>query len=164
VNRPALSLLLLAIPVGGAPAQVSPAIVPALRDARRVRLELTSRARIEAVFQDLTPTELRVRAIVHPTIHESYFAERRIALDSLSRIWVQDGTHWRTGAYIGAATFGAFGFALAWKFKRDPQFPGCSRDPAGCVLGATIGGAALGAVSGGLMGALLMRWRLVWQL
>jgi hypothetical protein len=143
---------------------VDSAIVPALRDARRIRLELTGQTRLEGRFQELAPSHLGVRAIVRPTIHKSYFAERQVPLDSLSRIWVQDGSHWQTGALVGGATLGVVGFLLGMTFKGDLDTPSCSGNAVRCVAGGTAMLGAVGAVSGGLLGALFMRWRLVWRL
>jgi hypothetical protein len=153
----ALPFLIFSLPVTGAQAQIDSAIVTALRDARRIRVELTDRGRLQGVFYDLAPTHLGVRVIVRPTIHESYFADRLVTRDSLARIWVRDGSHWRTGALVGGAAFGVVGFILGMKFH-----PSCGG--AACVGGATVWGGGLGAVSGGLLGTLFIRWRLVWRL
>jgi hypothetical protein len=160
----AVPLLLWAVPWLGLKAQVDSAVIPALRDARRIRLELANRVRFEGRFQELSASTLSFQAIVRPTIHESYFAERQVPLDSLSRIWVQDGSHWRTGALVGGAAVGLFGFLVGMTFQGDLDTPTCSQNAGGCVVGLTAAGAALGAVSGGLLGALFIRWRLVWRL
>jgi hypothetical protein len=131
-----------------------------LRGASRIRVAFTDGTNLEGQFRALTPTHLAFRAIVRPTVQRAYFAEVAAPHDSLSRIWVRDGSHWQIGALVGGLGLGLFGFAVAMAFVGDLDSPGC--DGYGCVVGATAGFGAVGAVAGGLFGALVIRWRLVW--
>ncbi|HEX9632842.1 MAG TPA: hypothetical protein VGA02_10290 [Gemmatimonadales bacterium] len=131
-----------------------------LQEGRRIRVEFTDRVRQEGRFQQLAADTLRFRAIMRPTFHTAYFAERQVRLDSLSRIWVHDGSRWRIGALVGGAALGLVGFGVAMAFQGDSDTPGCSGF--GCVVGAIAVFGSVGAVTGGLLGALVIRWRLVW--
>ena len=137
-------------------------LAPVLQHASRIRVAFTDGTNLEGQFRALTPTHLAFRATVRPTVHRAYFAEVAAPHDSLSRIWVRDGSHWRTGALFGGLALGLLGFGAAMAFVGDLDSPGC--DGFGCVVGATAGFGAAGAVVGGLFGALVMRWRLVWPL
>lgn len=134
----------------------------ALLNAQRIRVESLDRRRLEGVFQELAPAHFRFHAIVHETRANTYFADFEVPRDSLSRIWVRNGTHWRTGALIGAATLAVVGLGAGMAYKGDPNVTYCLEHPGGCVAGATLTGAVSGAIVGGLLGALVVRWRLVW--
>jgi hypothetical protein len=153
--------LLLAVPLSAARAQSDSALVAVLQSAHRIRVELADHRAFDGAFRELTPTGFRFRAIVRPNVQEAYFAEMQVPRDSLSRIWVRSGSHWRIGAVIGGVTLGLMGFAAGMTFEGDTDTPGCSGG--GCVIGATALFGAVGAVAGGLLGAVFPRWRLVWS-
>jgi hypothetical protein len=136
--------------------------VPVLQNASRIRVEFVDQRRLEGVFQELTPTHLLLRAIVRPTVQRAHFADLEVPRDSLSRIWVRDGSHWKLGALVGGTALGLAGFGIGMKFKGDSDTPSCSEHAVPCVAGATAGFGLVGAVTGGLLGAVIIRWRLVW--
>jgi len=166
--RVAVAILLSFLPLSEGRAQVEATtrqvdttIQTMLQNASRIRVEFTDRRRFDGVFQELTPTQFRFRAIVRPTVQRAYFADLDVPRDSLSRIWVRSGSHWQLGALVGAAALGLTGFALGMAFKDDLDTP-CSSNPSGCVAQATAVAATAGALTGGLLGAVIPRWRLVW--
>jgi len=152
-----LALTLLASPIPGLSAQVDTATESRLRTASRIRLELTSRERLEARFQALRPSYLVVQAIVRPTFHKSYFAERHVPLDSLSRIWIRVGTQSRNGAIVGGIVFGSIGLVMGAAFA---EYSDCAIVV--CMAAGAVGVGLAGHVAGGVFGALLPRWRVVW--
>jgi hypothetical protein len=123
-------------------------------------VEFVDRSRLEGRFQDLTRSHIRFQAIVRPTVQRAHFADLAVPRDSLSRIRVRDGSHWKIGALGGGVALALLGFDVGMTFKDDTDAPGCSGT--GCVVGATAVFGAAGALAGGLLGALIIRWRLVW--
>lgn len=158
--RALVPLLLSMMVPTRAHARVDTSLAAALQHASRIRVQLAGQRRFEGSFQELTPTHLRFRAIVRPTVQRAYFADLNVARESISRLWVRDGSHWRIGALVGGLALGLIGFGVAMAFVGDSDTPGCS-GPA-CVVGATAVFGAAGAVGGELVGTLVIRWRPVW--
>lgn len=122
-------------------------------------MQFTDQRAFDGIFQELTPTQLRFRAIVRPSVQEAHFADLAIPRDSLSRIWVRSGTHWRTGAFVGAGAFAVMGFLFMVQVG-----PNCECNQAAFVAYAPAAFALSGAVLGGVAGSLFSRWRVVWPL
>jgi hypothetical protein len=154
--------LLYVLATPAARAQSDSALLLVLQRAHRIRVEFADQRRVDGTFQQLTPTQLRFRAIVRPTVQSAYFADLEVLRDSITRIWVRAGSHWKTGAIVGATALGASGFYLGMKFKDDTDTPDCSNQPVKCVAGTTLVGVLAGGIAGGLFGAVLERWSLVW--
>jgi hypothetical protein len=155
---PVLVSLLLAGAATSTLAQVDSAFWAGLPPGRRLKIEAAGAGRLEARLQAADSAAVRLRAVLRPTLERAVFADTSIAHQAVSGVWVQDGTHWRRGAVIGAAVTAVFVAAVMVTFWGDNDVPfDESRAPLSFAAGVAVGG-LLGA-GGGLF---VMRWRRVW--
>lgn len=129
-----------------------------------------------AVFLDTLParTILRVETLARSTFFGRYLAfgadtltisspraagHRRVALDSVSRLWIQDGTKalpvGLVGAIVGAVTVGGLAYSLSGLDGGD-DCRWCEV-PKGVAIGAV-----LGSLTGAGVGLLIPDWRPVY--
>jgi len=155
---PLLASLLLAGTATSTLGQVDSAFWAGLPPGRRLKVEVAGEVRLEARLRAVDSAAVRLRAVLRPTLERAVFADTSIAHRVVSRVWVQDGTHWRRGAMIGAAVTAVFATAVMVTFWGDNDVPfDESRAPISFAVAVASGG--LVGAGGGL---LVMRWRRVW--
>ncbi len=148
-------LLGATLPSPAAVAQTLPRALDSLHLDRRVRIELAHGSRIEGRVIAVNSSRLQLRVIERPTIHQATLVTREIALDSVVRMWVHDGTHARAGALIGGLSIGIPFGTLVVAICSDPD-GGC--DPAKAFAGVALL-TGIGAGLGAFLGATFVRWR-----
>jgi hypothetical protein len=155
---PLLVSLLLAGMATSTFAQVDSAFWAGLPPGRRLKVEVSGKGRLEARLRGADSTAVRLRAVLRPSLERAVFADTSLAHRTVSGVWVQDGTHWRRGAVIGAAVAAVFAAAVMATFWGDNDVPfDESRAPISFAVAVASGG--LVGAGGGLF---VMRWRRVW--
>ena len=149
-----LALVTLLGAVGSGPAhsqrQTDNAIqLPSLAHGSRVRIE-SERRQLEGVF---------LRGDAGALLLSSDEGERRVRMDSVSRLWTR-GRATKTGAIVGAIAGGAFGVfvgAVTNSFCSSGFFDVVDPCPEAIpILG--LGGSAIGGAVGAGVGALIPKW------
>lgn len=137
-------------------AQTLPRALDSLHLDRRIRIELAHGLRIEGRLIAVNNSRLQLRVIERPTVHRATIVRREVALDSVVRMWVHDGTHARAGAVIGGLSIGIPFGALFLAIRSDPD--GATCDPAETFAGLAVL-TGIGAGLGAFLGATFARWR-----
>ena len=151
-----LAAVLLAAADRPAFSQVRPAL-EAVPPKTQMKLQLLDSTFIVGRLAALDETRIRLNTIVRPTATDSRLVPRTVALDSVTRAWVAEGTHWRRGAVVGAL----IGTVLIYALQHMGDDPRCGPVEWRCVANGVIVGGLPGALLGYAGGRQAIRWRVL---